>query len=155
MSDRKQEFWDRLEGVNAGMTGLESDLRFLPMSHNADAKAGRLWFISAKGQHLVDACETGPQEALHIVTDSGIHANIRGTLSLSNDAAKLDEIWNAVASSWFEDGKRDPDIRLLEFTPAQAEVWLTPGGLGFLFQIAKSKVTGDKPDMGETFTLTF
>lgn len=153
MSDRKQEFWDRLGSVNAGMTGLESDLRFLPMSHNV--LDGRLWFISAKGQHLVEACTAGPQDALHIVTDSGIHANIRGTLALSDDEETLDELWNAVASSWFEEGKRDPDIRLLEFTPKQAEVWLTPGGLGFLFQIAKSKVTGDKPDMGETFTLSF
>jgi hypothetical protein len=35
-----------------------------------------------------------------------------------------------------------------------AEVWATGGSLTFLFQIAKSKVTGDKPDMGEHYTLT-
>ena len=30
----------------------------------------------------------------------------------------------------------------------------TSGGVGFLYEIAKAKVTGDKPDMGEHFTLT-
>ena len=37
----------------------------------------------------------------------------------------------------------------------EAEVWATGGTLSFLYQIAKSKVTGEKPDMGEHFTLSF
>lgn len=157
MSDEQKEFWDRLAKVRAGMTGLAEDQRFLPMSHHADAETGRLWFISAKGQHLVEAATNAPCPAIHIVSDSGagLYATIKGTLSLSHDEAKLDEIWGVIAASWFEDGRRDPDIALLEFTPTEAEAWLTPGGVGFLFSLAKSKMTGEQPDMGDHLNLRF
>ena len=83
------------------------------------------------------------------------YARIEGELSLSDDREKLDEIWNAVASSWFEDGKQDDDVRLLRLSLSAAEVWYTDGGLGFMYQIAKSKLTGAKPDMGEHFEISF
>ncbi len=85
----------------------------------------------------------------------GLFARIHGRLALSDDRAKLDELWTAVASSWFEDGKQDEDIQLLRFDLSEAEAWVTGGSLSFIYQIAKSKVTGDKPDMGEHFSLSF
>lgn len=157
MSDDRKVFWDRLDGINAGMLGAAPDWRLVPMSHYADPEQGALWFITAEGVDLVDAVKGGPQKAVHAVSDGSgeLYARIEGTLSLSDDRAKLDELWNAVASSWFEDGKQDDDIRLLRFDIAEAEVWATTGGIGFLYQLAKSKVTGDQPDMGEHFNVRF
>lgn len=155
--DNRDTFWKRLDGINAGMLGLRDDARLVPMSHYADPDEGALWFITAKGTDLAQAALQGPQDALHVVSDSskGLHACLHGRLSASNDREKLDEIWNAIASSWFEDGKQDPDVQLLKLDITEGEVWITGGSLSFLYQIAKSKVTGDKPDMGEQFTLTF
>lgn len=155
--ENRSLFWDRLEDINVGMLGLTSDQRFIPMSHYADADAGMLWFIGAKGTDLASSLSSGPAGAVHVVSDGGegLYARIDGTLELSDDHAKLDELWNAIASSWFEDGKRDEAVQLMRFDIKAAEVWLTGGGLGFLYQIAKSKITGDKPDMGEHLTLTF
>lgn len=152
----RDDFWKRLDGINAGMLGVTDDLKLVPMSHTADRDAMALWFITAHGVHLVEQLTGASRDALYIVADGGgkLFARIEGRLELSDNGAKLDEIWNAVASSWFEGGRQDPDIRLLKFSIAAAEVWTTTGGLGFLYEVAKAKATGAKPDMGEHFELT-
>ena len=156
-SDLTDTFWDRLDDINAGMLGVTEDMRLVPMSHYADREQGALWFITAKGTDLVGSVAGGAKPAIHAVTDGGegLFTRIHGNLSLSQDRAKLDELWNAVASSWFEDGEQDPDVQLLRMNLTEAEVWATGGKLGFLYEIAKSKITGDKPDMGDHYTLRF
>ncbi|MDO5706313.1 MAG: pyridoxamine 5'-phosphate oxidase family protein [Paracoccus sp. (in: a-proteobacteria)] len=156
-TDNRDTFWSRMDDINAGMLGCAPDWRLVPMSHYADPQANVLWFITAAGTDLVRAVEGGASRAVYTVADGGkaLFARIEGQLSLSDDRAKLDEIWNAVAASWFEEGRTDDDVRLLRLDLSEAEVWATGGGLGFLFQVAKSKVTGEKPDMGEHFELRF
>lgn len=156
MSDQ-QLFWKRLDGINAGMLGTTQAQNFVPMSHYADPDAGALWFITAEGTDLNAAAASGPVDAIHIIGDASgkLWARIEGRLEQSQDRAKLDEIWSAVASAWFEQGEQDPDLRLLKLTLTGAEVWSTTGGLGFLYQVAKANLTGKKPDMGEHFTLSF
>lgn len=157
MTDHNHQFWSRLDDIKSGMLGVTQDARLVPMSHYTDRKVGVLWFITAKDTDLAHSVSSGPQEAMHVVSDGGqgLYARIHGTLSLSDNRAKLDELWNAVASSWFEDGKQDPDVQLLRLDLSEAEVWATGGSMSFLYQIAKSKITGDKPDMGDHYTLTF
>lgn len=47
----------------------------------------------------------------------------------------------------------DPDLRLLCLSVLGAEAWLTPASSArFLFEIARAKVTGNAPDMGEHLT---
>jgi general stress protein 26 len=157
MTDHNHQFWSRLDDINSGMLGVTQDSRLVPMSHYTDRKVSVLWFITAKDTDLARSVASGPQDAMHVVSDAGqgLYARIHGTLSLSDNRAKLDELWNAVASSWFEDGKQDPDVQLLRLDLTEAEVWATGGSMAFLYQIAKSKITGDKPDMGDHYSLTF
>ncbi|MCO6363935.1 pyridoxamine 5'-phosphate oxidase family protein [Paracoccus sp. 08] len=157
MTDHNHQFWSRLDDINSGMLGVTQDSRLVPMSHYTDRKVGVLWFITARDTDLARSVASGPQDAMHVVSDGGqgLYARIHGTLSLSDNRAKLDELWNAVASSWFEDGKQDPDVQLLRLDLTEAEVWATGGSMAFLYQIAKSKITGDKPDMGDHYSLTF
>ncbi|AUH32039.1 pyridoxamine 5'-phosphate oxidase family protein [Paracoccus tegillarcae] len=157
MADERETFWNKLGDINAGMLGLSDDQRFMPMSHYPDPDASALWFISARGTDLVQSLGNGPQAGLHMVSDGGegLYACIRGRLSLSDDDAKLEELWNAIASSWFEDGLKDPDIQLVRFDMESAEYWVTGGSMSFLYQIAKSKVSGEKPDLGDHGSLTF
>ena len=149
-----EKFWKELEGVHSAMLAIGS-ARHVPMSPYARGDDGAIWFITAQGTALVDAVTQDETDASLIVTgESDIHARIEGNAALVQDRAKLEELWNPIASSWF-DGIDDPDIRLIKLTPAMAEVWLTSGGLGFAFEIAKSKLTGKEPDMGEHFSLKF
>jgi len=154
-TDIKREFWDRLDSVQAGMLKAEG-ARAVPMSPYADPEANAIWFIAAEGTDIAEAARGGSRACLTLA-DSGskIYATIEGAMSLSEDAAKLEELWNPVASAWFEDGEQDKDVRLVRMTPSQAEVWATDGAAGFLYEIAKAHLTDDRPDMGEHARITF
>ncbi|MGX9856525.1 pyridoxamine 5'-phosphate oxidase family protein [Limimaricola variabilis] len=156
---RVKQFWDRLADLRAGMVGIKGTDRLVPMSHHVDAEAGCLWFIAAHGEELTDAVEAGPRDALFSVSSDkhGLYAHAHGTLELSHDKAKLDEVWNGVAASWFDDGRDDPDVRLLCLRLREAEIWTTTtSSAAFLFQIAKAKAVREaKPDVGDNYTLRF
>ncbi len=151
----KKEFRDRMDDIHVGMLGADA-ARAVPMSHYLDQDADILWFITAKETDLAKAAQTGA-DAQYVVSsnDAKIHARIDGTLQAVTDPAKLDELWNAIASAWFEDGKRDDDVQLLRMTLSQAEVWITRGGPGFFYQVAKAHLTDAEPDMGDHGTIRF
>jgi general stress protein 26 len=157
MTTEYQVFWKRLEGVNAGMLGTRERMKLVPMSHYAEPDEKALWFITAEGTDLVAELASGPKPAIHVIGDASgkLWAQIEGQLELSADSQKLDEIWSSVAAAWFDEGKEDPDLRLLKFSLAEAEVWSTTGGLAFLYEVAKANLTGDDPDIGEHFHLSF
>jgi general stress protein 26 len=148
------DFWTRLGDLNAGMLSVGEN-RPIPMSHYPDRDANALWFITAMGTDIAQALASGSQPARYIVAAGKLYATIDGTASLSNDAAKLAEIWNAVADAWFEDGREDDDIALVRIDLKSAEVWATDGGLAFLYEIAKANLTDEKPDIGAHGTLSF
>lgn len=159
MSDLKHEFWDRLEKVNGAMLGIKGQGRLVAMSPQLDDDLpGHVWFITAKGTDLAKGVAAGPQQAQFVVCNdgAGLYADVEGTLSHSTDREALDEVWSFVADAWFEGGKSDPDVCLLQFTPKTAEISVTPAsGVKFLYEIAKANLTGNKPDQGQQGVVTF
>lgn len=151
----RDDFWDRLEDCRSGMMEVES--KFVPMTHNLEPEDGSIWFLTAKGTAMAQAAAAGAQTRYIVCNDSqSIYASIDGTLAQSHDRKKLDEVWSVMASAWYEEGKDDPDLLLVRMKPTAAEVWLGPeSGMKFLFSVAKAKITGEEPDFGAHFTLTF
>ena len=77
--------------------------------------------------------------------------SVAGHAELSNDRAKIEELWGAFDKAWWDDAS-DPDIRLLTVTPETAELWDSPNkALAFTAMLA-SAVTGAKPKMGDNAT---
>jgi len=150
------DFWKRLDDVQSGMLSVDG-ARPVPMSQYADRDLNVLWFITAKGTDIVESLASGPKEARYLVAEgaANLYATVDGKASLSNDKAKLDELWNVVADAWFEGGEQDPDVQLVRVDLSEAEVWTTTGRLGFLYEIAKAQTTDQKPDMGAHGTLRF
>ena len=154
-NDLKTEFWSRIAKVQAGMLQAEN-ARPVPMSPYAEEKEGAIWFITADGTDVVKAAQGGSSASLQVADSSAhLYATVEGRIDLVQDRAKLDELWNSVASAWFEEGRDDPDIRLVRMQPERAEVWATDGAAGFFYEIAKANLTDDKPDMGEHGVITF
>jgi general stress protein 26 len=157
-TERSKEFWSRVDDVRAGMLGLEVANRMVPMTHHADEAASTFWFIAADGTDIVNSLKTGPRSAHYTIASArdGIYANVIGALSIEEDDKKLDELWNSVADAWFEEGRRDPEVRLVKLRLEEAEVWsTTTGALSFAYHIAKAKIAEKKPDLGENYVLSF
>ncbi len=159
MTDLKQDFWDRMKTVRTGMLGITGMGRLVAMSPQMDEDLpGHVWFITAEGTDLAKGLAQGEREAQLVISDdsAGLYADLTGRLVRSTDREALDEVWSFVADSWFEGGKTDPDVCLLQFTPSKGEISVTPtSGVKFLYEIAKSKVTGEKPEMGAQGSVNF
>lgn len=158
MDNLRKEFWDRFEDVRSCMLGT-TDGPLVAMSPQVDDdKPGKIWFITAKGTDLANAVATGPIDARMVVSDDkqGLYADVLGRLVQSTDRDELEEVWSFVADAWFEDGKNDPDVRLLCFTPVSADASITStSGAKFFYEIAKANLTDEKPDMGRQGKISF
>jgi len=151
--EQVKEFWERLEDCRSGM--LSIDGRAVPMSHYIDTNKRELWFLSAKDTYMAEHADGTEARYMVCNDDEGLYADISGRLTPETNPQKVDEYWNFVAASWYEDGKRDPDLQLLKLSLKDGEIWTAKGGAGFMFQVAKANVTGEKPDIGDHYEIHF
>lgn len=110
---------------------------------------GDLWFLVSKRTAL----GTMPADSAANVALSSDSSwvSLAGTARLVESPKKIDELWNPVVDAWFEGGKDDPDVGVLKFTADSAEYWDSPGGkIATVFRFVKAKITGDRPDGGES-----
>ena len=120
--DLKADFWKRIDDVQAGLLTATGE-RPVPMAPQADPDNNAIWFITAAGTAPEKAAHGGAEAAFYVADPkANIYADVEGRLEVSNDSAKLDEVWNAFAAAWFEDGREDKDVRLIKLTPKHAEV---------------------------------
>jgi general stress protein 26 len=82
------------------------------------------------------------------------YLSIAGTASVSRDQALIDELWNAHAAAWFEQGREDPSVALLKVHAESAEYWTmdSPKPVALL-KYAKAIITGEQPDVATNRSL--
>ncbi|WP_255010399.1 pyridoxamine 5'-phosphate oxidase family protein [Roseovarius sp. M141] len=154
-TDLKGTFWDRMENVNVGMLSAQgTDPR--PMAHHARRDDGALWFLTAHDTDIGKDAAAGKTARYQIVSgDAKLYAVIDGALSIETDRAKLEEIWSPMDAAWFEDGKEDPNVRLVRFSPAKGEVWATDSTAKALYDLATSAMSGGTANPGSHGKITF
>lgn len=157
--DARAEMYDTLSDLTAGLLGVEgSGQHMQPMAHHAEPETDTLWFVTSRNSDLVSAI--GPDARAQFTISAArrnFWAATSGPISISDDAAKLDELWSSVSAAWFDEGRDDPDVCLLKMSLASASIWSTTGN-PFLFglEIARSNLTGDhKPDIGTHVVIDF
>ena len=153
--DLKVTFWNRIENVNVGMlSATATDPR--PMAHHARKDDNALWFLTSRHTDIGEDATAGKDARYQIASgDAKIYATIDGSLAIETDRAKLEEIWSPLDTAWFEDGKGDPDVRLVRLTPKSAEVWATDGTAKALYDLVKSAMTDDTPHPGRHGKIRF
>ena len=72
------------------------------------------------------------------------YAAISGQAQLSNDRAKIAQLWSKFDEAWWESSE-DPTIRLLTLTPDNGELWYIPGKAVALVKMVVAAVTGSAP----------
>lgn len=146
----EEKFWKELKASPFLMLGVEGarDGATQPMTAHFDGERGPLWFFTAKDHDLTRAV-AGGAAAIATFTAKGhdLFASIRGRLSLSEDRAVIDRLWNPVAAQWYEGGKEDPKLILLRLDPEDAKVWLSDVE-GFI-RPALNKLLGRTPEAGQ------
>lgn len=133
------------------VTHDKNQLRARPMHGLARENDNAIWFFTAQSSHKDDEIADQPDVCLsYCDSSSKTYVSLSGKIEITDDASQIEKLWNPGAQAYFPDGPRDPNIALLKFTPVSGEYWDAPSNPVVLaIQFIKSRVTGDKPVLGE------
>lgn len=148
-----KQLWSQLDKGRVCMLGITgTDQHPQPMTLFADEDAGAVWFITSADTDLAQA--TTPAAAAQMVFMSDkqdYQTSLKGTLEIVQSDEKLDDLWNVAAAAWFEHGRKDPAVRLMRFTPAEAAIWASQSNavlVGIKMLNAGLRDGEDHPDIG-------
>ena len=128
-----------------------------PMATQSHGPLADLWFVTNIEAHKTDEIEHDPHVCLGYYDDGSKEwVSVSGTATITQDRAKIRELWAPDWKAWFEDeggdrdgGPDDPRLALIlvdahtvHYMKAKHSKPVT------LFEIAKGMVTGDTPDLG-------
>ena len=97
----------------------------------------------------VEACaklERDPHVNLSYVSNKdNCYISVSGVATVSQDRAKIKELWTPFHKAWFPEGSDDPNIALLKVDVDHAEYWDSPSSkVVQLFGFAKALATGKR-----------
>lgn len=124
-----------------------------PMGMQDFEQPGTIWFITERDTDKVHAIEADPRVNVSFSSKAG-WVSLSGTARVSQDRARLKELWDASAGIFMSGGPEDASNVMLEIDGATAEFWESPGKVTSAIQIAKGLVTDAEPDLGDNDTVT-
>ena len=151
-SDKIDDVWDLMEKIGFCMmvTREGEDLRSRPMAAYCDRRAGEIYFLTDVDSHKDADIESHPRLNLAFADNSAMnYVSLSGKAVVSNDRAKIKELWGTPAKAWW-DSPDDPSLRVLKITPSDAHYWNGAAKPVAYIKMAMAAVSGSKPDMGES-----
>lgn len=115
---------------------------------NVDEFTGRLWFFSKKNSPKNHSIENDQHVNLaYAEPDKQRYVSVSGRATISEDKAKMKELWNPFLKVWFPEGIDDPEISLIAVDVESAEIWDSPSSkVVQLVGFVKAAVTGKPMD---------
>jgi general stress protein 26 len=143
--------WDLMKKIGFAMlvTQDAGKLRARPMAAYIRRDENTIYFLTDARQHKDEEIARNPSINLSFA-DAGSqkYVSISGTASVSNDRARIKELFSTPAKAWW-DSAEDPNIRVLRIAPEDAEFWDSPGSVISYVKMAAAAVTGKRPDLGD------
>lgn len=119
-----------------------------PMGPEKIDDEGNFWFLSANDSHKNKDIEEDP--AVQLLFQGSAHSDflsLYGYATISTNKQKIEELWDPVMKTWFTEGKDDPRITVIKFTPIQGYYWDTKHGEAVAFiKMLAGAVTGKTLD---------
>ncbi len=134
-------------------TGADGRLLSRPLAIQDRDFDGDLYFFTMDPSSKTE--EIAADSHVNVSLQSGDdYLSIAGTATVTRDQAMIDELWNAHAAAWFEQGREDPSVALLKVHADSAEYWTmdSPKPVA-LIKYAKAIITGDRPDVATNRTV--
>ncbi|MEL6299574.1 MAG: pyridoxamine 5'-phosphate oxidase family protein [Pseudomonadota bacterium] len=151
------QFWDEVENIPAGMLAIEGSKEHpQPMAPQLDRERGQIFFFTKKSTDLARNVGEGRRAHFTIIgRDHDYHACCSGDLRVATERDLIDEHWSATVGAWF-DGKDDPELLLLQFTPLDAAVWAsTSSSVVFGWEVLKANIANTEPDVSAEAHIKF
>ena len=122
-----------------------------PMGTSKVEDDGSLWFFTNEYSGKTNDISHNSEVFLTYASPSkNSYVTIDGIASLSDDKAKMEELWNPSMKAWFPEGLDDPKIQLIKVDPTKAEYWDgNSSKIVLAFNMLKAVVTGKEYNAGE------
>jgi len=151
--DNIERVWDFVEKVGVGMltTRFSGGLRARPIEPRLDRDQRLIRIVTDVRGLKDDEIKSAPEVNLAVI-DAGDKAylSIAGHAVVGRDPALAAQIWHRSDDVWWPGGPDDPNVRVIVLTPLLAELWDGPSSpMVAAYEMAKARITGDKPDLGE------
>ncbi|MBH0239029.1 pyridoxamine 5'-phosphate oxidase family protein [Methylobrevis albus] len=143
--------WELAKDIKIAMfnTWNGKVLHSRPMDASVERDNGAVYFLTDVDSYKVDELAEHPQATLAFANASSYKfVTMTGRAAVSNDRAKIKEIFTPDTKAWW-DSEDDPRIRLITFTPDDAEIWDSPGVIVSSVKMLAAAVTGAKPKFGD------
>jgi len=151
--DNIERVWDLVEKVGVGMltTRFSGGLRARPIEPRLDRDQRLIRIVTDVRGLKDDEIKSEPEVNLAVI-DAGDKAylSIAGHAVVTRDPALAAQIWHRSDDVWWPGGPDDPNVRVIVLTPLLAELWDgSSSPMVAAYEMAKARITGDKPDLGE------
>ena len=143
--------WDLMKTIGFAMlvTRDGDKLRARPMSAFVERVENTVYFLTDARRHKDEEIARDPHVNLSFADTGGQkYVSVTGIATISNDRAKIRELFSIPAKAWWHSAE-DPNIRVLKITPDDAEFWDSPGTVVSYVKMAAAAVTGSRPDLGD------
>jgi general stress protein 26 len=147
----QDRIWELAEDIDFCMftTWDGERQRSRPLSARLDRAQHAIYFLVDEAGHKNEEVDKYPYVSLAWSDTKGNkYVVISGKAQLSNDRAKIKDLWTDFDKAWW-DSENDPSIRLLTVTPEDGELWDSPNRAVATAKMLMSAVTGKGPDMGD------
>ena len=149
--------WDIIEKVGVCMltTRFAGGLRARPVESRPDRDAGLIWFVTDAHSDKEHEIEAEHDVGLVFIDHAAnAYLSITARAAVLFDHAQAASIWKSTDSAWWS-GPDDPNVCVLRITPVTAELWDGPASTAaVIYEFAKARITGEKPNLGENRKVT-
>jgi len=131
----RTKLWKALEHdktLMLGLSGVEEGHSRPMTAQFDDTRPGPIWFFTTRDAELAMALRAGASHravAHFAAKDHELFAAIHGELTLDNDRATVDRLWNRFVAAWYQGGKDDPQLQLLRLDPQHAKIWVNENSM--------------------------
>ena len=148
-TNTRHDLYDILKGFDTAMMIVKASdghIHGRPMAIALLQETAEMYFVTSLGSPKVAAIQADPTITVTFQSSSQF-ATVSGHASLVIDKPMIDDLWKEAWKLWFPEGKDDPSICLIHFSPEDGEYWNNAGaqGLKYAFAAVKAYVTGTTP----------
>jgi general stress protein 26 len=143
--------WDLMEKIGFCMLATRDgdDIRSRPMAAYVSRDEHMVYFLTDAASHKDEEIARAPNVCLAFSEPKGqTYVSVSGRAEVSNDRAKIRELFNTPAKAWWDDAE-DPSIRVLKMRPKDAQYWNGPGTVASYAKMLAAAVSDARPDMGD------
>lgn len=148
MTDTERSLADLTDGIRFAMLTLPCDggLEAWPLTVQK-VDGDDVWFLVGDGADWLDSID-GPAH-LSFVGDS-TWVSVSGAAGRFEDPQVIEDLGDPVSDAWFAE---DQEPLALRFRASHGSWWSSPGKAKLAIGLAKAKLSGTEPDLGDHGTV--